>query len=100
MAENFFSILKTECIYRHKPATFPEANEMIDRYIHFFITMSASVKDWRGAACATPLLLKLDISYQGSFLYCLHNLGQFTQGERGAFLKTGAEHIRPGFIRV
>ncbi len=24
MAENFFSILKTECIYRHKPATFPE----------------------------------------------------------------------------
>ena len=22
LAENFFSILKTECIYRHKPATF------------------------------------------------------------------------------
>ena len=22
MAENFFSILKTECIYRHKPKTF------------------------------------------------------------------------------
>ena len=36
MAENFFSILKTECIYRHKPATFVEANEMIDRYIHFY----------------------------------------------------------------
>ena len=36
MAENFFSILKTECIYRHKPATFSEANEMIDRYIHFY----------------------------------------------------------------
>ena len=36
MAENFFSILKTECIYRHKPATFNEANEMIDRYIHFY----------------------------------------------------------------
>ena len=36
MAENFFSILKTECIYRHKPATFAEANEMIDRYIHFY----------------------------------------------------------------
>ena len=35
-AENFFSILKTECIYRHKPATFSEANEMIDRYIHFY----------------------------------------------------------------
>lgn len=36
MAENFFSILKTECIYRHKPATFSEADEMIDRYIHFY----------------------------------------------------------------
>ena len=36
MAENFFSILKTECIYRHKPTTFAEANEMIDRYILFY----------------------------------------------------------------
>ena len=36
MAENFFSILKTECIYRHKPRTFEEANNLIDRYIHFY----------------------------------------------------------------
>lgn len=36
MAENFFSILKTECIYRHKPTTFSEAKAMIDRYIHFY----------------------------------------------------------------
>ena len=36
MAENFFSILKTECIYRHKPKTFEEANDLIDRYIHFY----------------------------------------------------------------
>ena len=36
MAENFFSILKTECIYRHKPATFSQANELIDRYIYFY----------------------------------------------------------------
>ena len=36
MAENFFSILKTECIYRHKPAAFSEANEMMDRYILFY----------------------------------------------------------------
>ena len=36
MAENFFSILKTECIYRHKPASFIEANDMIDRYILFY----------------------------------------------------------------
>ena len=36
MAENFFSILKPECIYRHKPVSLEEANEMIDRYIHFY----------------------------------------------------------------
>ena len=36
VAENFFSILKTECIYRHKPATFSQANEWIDRYIYFY----------------------------------------------------------------
>ena len=36
MAENFFSILKTECIYRHKPKTFQEANDLIDKYIYFY----------------------------------------------------------------
>lgn len=36
MAEKFFSILKTECIYRHKPKTFREANDLLDRYIHFY----------------------------------------------------------------
>ena len=36
MAENFFSILKTECIYRHKPKTLKEANNLIDRFIHFY----------------------------------------------------------------
>ena len=36
MAENFFSILKTECIYRHKSKTIKEADDLIDRYIHFY----------------------------------------------------------------
>ena len=36
MAENFFSILKTECIYRRKPKTLNEAQAMIDDYIHFY----------------------------------------------------------------
>ncbi len=36
MAENFFSILKTECIYRHLPKTFQEANSLIDNYIYFY----------------------------------------------------------------
>ena len=36
MAENFFSILKTECIYRHKPVSLDEAKDRIDRYIYFY----------------------------------------------------------------
>ena len=36
MAENFFSILKTECIYRTKIRTYEEARFLIDQYIHFY----------------------------------------------------------------
>ena len=36
MAENFFSILKTECIYRLKPKTMDEARDVIDAYIQFY----------------------------------------------------------------
>ena len=36
MAENFFSILKTECIYRTKLKTYEEARLLIDEYIHFY----------------------------------------------------------------
>ena len=36
LAENFFSILKTECIYRTKTKTFAEARKLIDDYIYFY----------------------------------------------------------------
>ena len=36
LAENFFSILKTECIHRIKLQTFEEARLLIDEYIHFY----------------------------------------------------------------
>ena len=36
LAENFFSILKTECIYRQKIATFEEARSLIDDFIFFY----------------------------------------------------------------
>lgn len=36
LAENFFSILKTECIYRTKFKTYEEARLLIDEYIHFY----------------------------------------------------------------
>ena len=36
LAENFFSILKTECIYRQELKTYEEARLLIDEYIHFY----------------------------------------------------------------
>lgn len=36
MAENFFGILKSECIYRFKPKTLNDARRMIDDYIYFY----------------------------------------------------------------
>ena len=53
MAENFFSILKTECIYRHKPASFEEANQMIDNYIIFYNNERIQTKNG-----VTPLTLR------------------------------------------
>ena len=53
MAENFFSILKTECIYRHKPETFDEARTLIDDYIYFYNNQRIQLKT--GVA---PLMLR------------------------------------------
>ena len=36
LAENFFSILKIECIYRVKLQTYEEAHLLISEYIHFY----------------------------------------------------------------
>lgn len=36
MAENFFFILKTECIYRQKIKSFQQARELIDDFIYFY----------------------------------------------------------------
>lgn len=44
MAENFFSILKTECIYRHHPATFDKARMLIDNYIYFYNNQRIQLK--------------------------------------------------------
>lgn len=35
-AENFFGIIKTECIYRKKITDFEEARQLIDEYIYFY----------------------------------------------------------------
>ena len=36
LAENFFSILKTECIYRTKLQSYDEARMLIDEYMYFY----------------------------------------------------------------
>ena len=35
-AEIFFSIIKSECIYRQKITSFKQARELIDEYIWFY----------------------------------------------------------------
>ena len=67
MAENFFSILKVARIYRYKSATFAEIHWMVTNIFPFTTTSASGKKNGRGAASATPLLLKLNISYQGRF---------------------------------
>ena len=44
MAENFFSIFKTECIYRQKIKTFQQATEIIDDLIHFYNHLRIQLK--------------------------------------------------------
>ena len=44
VAENFFSILKTECIYRTKLKTYEEACLLIGEYIHFYNNESIQLK--------------------------------------------------------
>lgn len=77
LAENFFSILKTECIYRAKPKTFQEARLLISEYIHFYNHERIQLK-----LKLTPLeqrnqfvAWKLIFPTSGVFLYCPHNFG-------------------------
>ena len=44
LAENFFSILKTECIYRTKLKTYEEAHLLIDEYIYFYNNQRIQLK--------------------------------------------------------
>ena len=36
MAENFFGILKAECLRRHKPQSLEHARELVDSFIYFY----------------------------------------------------------------
>lgn len=72
MAENFFSILKTECIYRHRPASFEEANVMIDRFIYFCNHERIQLKTGE-APLSQRLSHKPLLFLPGAFLCCRFN---------------------------
>jgi len=44
LAENYFSILKSECINRVKLKTFNEARLLIDQYIYFYNNQRIQIK--------------------------------------------------------
>ena len=59
MAENFFSILKTECIHRVKLETYEEARLLIDEYIRFYNNDCIQPKqNWLRFNCEASMLLK------------------------------------------
>ena len=84
MAENFFSILKTECIYRHAPATFEEAKALIDDYIFFYNHLRIQLKTGVAPLSQRYSTWNSIFSYRG-FLCCPYNLGHTTL-EHGIFL--------------
>ena len=44
LAENFFSIIKTECIYRVKLQTYEEARLLIGEYLRFYNNQRIQLK--------------------------------------------------------
>lgn len=36
LMENFFGTFKTECLYRYKPATREQIQQLVDEYIQFY----------------------------------------------------------------
>lgn len=75
MAENFFSIPKAECIYRHKPETFREMNNLIDRYIHFY---NYEQQSKTGVAPLTPRHSASNFLFPTyGLLHCSNILGKF-----------------------
>ena len=44
-AENFFSTLKAECLYRHKINTFENADRLIAEYVHFYYYQRIQLKN-------------------------------------------------------
>ena len=85
MAENFFGILKTECIYRHKPETFEQANKMIDDYIYFYNHERIQLKTGLAPLTLRQSLLSSPL-HEGSFYSCLLILGQFNSPHIRRFL--------------
>ena len=97
MAENFFSILKTERIYRHKPASFCEANERIDRYINFYNYERIQLKTGTVPLTLCHSAQNFIFPYIETFLCCPHNLGRFRRWWRLFTISIGCTVMRYTF---
>ena len=70
LAEIFFSILKTECIYRTKLQTYENARLLIGEYIHFYSNERIQLKNKTDTTrnAVSVCCLKVNICYhRGSF---------------------------------
>ena len=87
MAENFFSILKTECIYRQKIKTFQQANQLIDDFIYFYNHERIQLKlEWRHLNGATPL--ETSYFYPGALFVLSAQVGALQFSKGGFFILT------------
>lgn len=66
LAENFFSILKTECIYHSKIVTLAEARERIYDYIYFYFYNHQRIQtkqNWHLCSWDVSMLLRISYHY-------------------------------------
>ena len=96
-AENFFSILKSECIRRHKPKTPDEARQLINNYVFFYNHERIQIK-----TKLTPLekrrsLRNFTKSCDRAFYSCLLDGVQFKKGaaRKNMRLANYSEVFRP-----
>ena len=90
MAENFFSILKCECIYRRKPQTRAQARKMIDEFIWFYNHVRLQT------ATGMPPLQKRTLAHACPFpdpLVLFTNFGAVRSQYRVAFFVLGMNQL-------
>ena len=102
LAENFFSILKTECIYRTKLKSFEEARNVIDEYIYIFTIIKEFRQNKTDTDGITMSVCKwLNLILQKSFLCCPYKMVRFNHfGLAFLFVLQGLKFIQQFFKQL